>query len=112
MAFHEIELDELRGLVDGDGALFLVDALPPIAYGASHLPGAINVPETSVDGLADRRLPDRDALVVVYCANPGCESSVVVAERLVELGYTNVRHFSGGKDAWRDAGLPLEGGRA
>ena len=111
MALQEIELDELRGLVDGDGALVLVDALPPIAFGASHLPGAINIPETSVDGLVDRRLPDRDALVVVYCANASCESSVVVATRLVELGYTNVRHFSGGKEAWHDAGLPLEGSR-
>jgi rhodanese-related sulfurtransferase len=108
----EIGLDELRALLDSGAAVVLVDALPPIAFAASRLPGAINVPEVSVDGTAHSRLPDRDALVVVYCANPSCESSVVVAERLVELGYTNVRHFSGGKQAWRDAGLPLEGGRA
>ena len=29
-----------------------------------------------------------------------------------ELGYRNVRHYPGGKDEWKDAGLPLEGGRA
>ncbi len=61
--------------------------------------------------LAERRIPDREAQVVVYCAGPECESSGEVAARLVELGYTNVRHFSGGKQAWREAGLPLEGGR-
>jgi rhodanese-related sulfurtransferase len=36
---------------------------------------------------------------------------VLVAERLLELGYRNVRHYAGGKRDWIDAGLPLEGGR-
>jgi rhodanese-related sulfurtransferase len=34
---------------------------------------------------------------------------VVVARRLVELGYENVRHYPGGKRDWLEAGLPLEG---
>ena len=88
-----------------------MDALPAIAYAGAHLPGAVNITPERVDTLAERRIPDRDARVVVYCANPSCDSSVTVAARLVELGYTNVRHFSGGKQAWREAGLPLEGGR-
>jgi len=91
--------------------LVLVDALAPISYAASHLPGAINMPPQRVDELAERRIPGRDAEVVVYCANPGCDSSVEVATRLIELGYRNVRHYAGGKRDWADAGLPFEGGR-
>ena len=64
-----------------------------------------------METLLERRIPDRDTEVVVYCANPDCESSVEVAERLVELGYTRVSHYAGGKQDWREAGLPLEGGR-
>jgi len=30
------------------------------------------------------------------------------ATRLQKLGYSNVRHYPGGKDKWRDLGLPLE----
>ena len=37
-----------------------------------------------------------------------CDDSVVTAERLQELGYTNVRHYAGGKDEWKRLGLPLE----
>jgi rhodanese-related sulfurtransferase len=88
-----------------------VDALSPIAFAGAHLPGAINITPDRVDTLAERRIPDRDAEVVVYCQNPECESSVTVAARLVELGYTNVLHYSGGKQEWREAGLPLERGR-
>ena len=88
-----------------------MDALSPISFAASHLPGAINMPPERVDDLAERRIPDRNAEVVVYCAGRGCESSVDVATRLIELGYRNVHHYAGGKEEWRDAGLPLEGSR-
>jgi rhodanese-related sulfurtransferase len=108
----EIDTDALRRRIDSDEPLVLVDALSLISFAASHLPGAINIPPERVDDLAPRRLPDLDAEIVVYCASPTCTSSVEVAERLLELGYTQVRHYAGGKRAWVDAGLPLEGGRA
>lgn len=110
-ALVEIDRDALQGMLARGDELVLVDALAPMAYAAAHLPGAINIPPERVDELAARRIPDPDAEVVVYCANPSCESSVDVGERLVALGYRNVRHYSGGKQDWRDAGLPLEGGR-
>jgi rhodanese-related sulfurtransferase len=110
-ALAEISRDELVALLDGGEALVLVDALGPISYGAAHLPGAINIPPERVDALADRRIPSLDRLVVVYCANPACESSVEVAERLVGLGYRNVLHYAGGKEDWAAAELPLEGSR-
>jgi rhodanese-related sulfurtransferase len=110
-ALAEIDREELQQRLERDDDLVLVDALGPISYGAAHLPGAINIPPDRVDALAERRIPDLDALVIVYCANPSCESSVVVAQRLVELGYRNVLHYSGGKEDWKAAGLPLEGAR-
>jgi rhodanese-related sulfurtransferase len=100
-----------RKVEDGD-ELVIVDALPPISFAASHLPGSINIPPGTEDERAPRRISDLETEVVVYCMNPTCYSSVSVANRLVELGYSNVRHYPGGKDDWKDAGLPLEGGRA
>jgi rhodanese-related sulfurtransferase len=55
-----------------------------------------------------RRLPDRNAEIVVYCANARCDDSHHTARRLQELGYTNLRHYAGGKDEWRERQLPLE----
>jgi rhodanese-related sulfurtransferase len=109
-ALAEIGREELLRKLQGDEYV-LIDALGPISYGAAHLPGAINIPPERVYALAPRRIPDLDSPVFVYCANPSCESSVEVAQRLVELGYRNVRHYAGGKDDWAAAGLPLEGGR-
>ena len=103
--------DELWNKIQDGDPLVLVDALSPMSYAASHLPGAINIPLASVKERAPRRIPERETEIVVYCQSPTCDSSVLVAERLVELGYLNVRHYAGGKDDWAAAGLPLEGGR-
>jgi rhodanese-related sulfurtransferase len=107
----EIDREDLQQRLEGDDDFVLVDALGPISYGAAHLPGAINIPPDRVEDLAHRRITDLDTSVVVYCANPSCESSVEVAQRLVELGYRNVLHYAGGKEDWKAAGLPLEGAR-
>jgi rhodanese-related sulfurtransferase len=108
---HEITRESLWEKLQRGDDFVLVDALGPISFAGAHLPGAINIPPKSCDELAASRIPDFETEVVVYCAGPDCESSVEVGERLRELGYRNVRHFSGGKQAWREAGLPLEGGR-
>jgi rhodanese-related sulfurtransferase len=98
----------LRRIQEGD-SLVVVDALPPMAYAHSHLPGAINLPPSSIDpDIVARRIPDRFAEIIVYCANPDCEDSLATAQRLQGLGYTNVSHYAGGKNEWRDAGFPLE----
>jgi rhodanese-related sulfurtransferase len=89
----------------------LVDALAPLSYAAAHLPGAISIPPDDVVTRASRRIPDRNAEIVVYCSSETCDSSLVVADRLIELGYRNVLHYAGGKRDWAEAGLPLEGGR-
>jgi rhodanese-related sulfurtransferase len=103
-----IGCDELRAKLENDGGVVVVDALPPMSFAHSHLPGAINLPPRDVNASTVKRLPDRDAEIVVYCANPTCEDSVDTASRLLELGYTNVRHYPGGKDEWRERGFPLE----
>jgi rhodanese-related sulfurtransferase len=107
-----IEREELRRRLEAGDGLVLVDALAPIAYARSHLPGAINLVPEWVDERAPTSIPDRDAEVVVYCLGPDCESSVDVGMRLVRLGYRNVRHYAGGKTDWVEAGLPLEGASA
>ena len=106
----EISRDQLRQKIENGDVFVLVDALPPMSFAHSHLPGAINLPPAWVDERGPRRIPNRDAEVVVYCASSTCDSSAEVAERLIELGYRNVLHYTGGKKDWVHAGLPLERG--
>jgi len=100
--------EELNAKIEAGDELVLVDALAPISYARSHLPGAINLPLEWVDDRAPRRIPDLATAIVVYCIDVECDSSVRVGERLRSLGYANVRHYAGGKREWVEAGLPLE----
>jgi rhodanese-related sulfurtransferase len=104
-----ITLDELRARIDANPALVLVEALPEQYHRHSHLPGAINIPHDEVDALAPALLPDRDAEIVVYCADGPCPNSGIASARLSELGYTRVADYHEGKAEWIEAGLPVEG---
>jgi rhodanese-related sulfurtransferase len=105
----DITADELLQKLERGDDFVLVDALAPMVYAHSHLPSAINLPPNAVDGTrCSKRIPQLDTEIVVYCANPECDDSIVTARRLEELGYTNVRHYPGGKEEWRGRGLPLE----
>jgi rhodanese-related sulfurtransferase len=107
-ALPEISRDELWERIERGDDLVIVDALAPMSFAHSHLPGAINLPPEWVEERGPRHIPGPGAAIVVYCASATCESSVEVGSRLVELGYRNVRHYVGGKKDWVDAGLPLE----
>jgi rhodanese-related sulfurtransferase len=107
-----ITREALLAKMDSGEHFVLVDALAPISFAASRLPGAINLPPTLVDDRAPARISDPNTEIVVYCSGATCDSSVIVGERLLALGYRNVRHYVEGKEDWVAAGLPLEGGRA
>ena len=109
--FAQISRDALREKIARGDDFVLVDALSPISFAMSHLPGAINLTPGWVDDRARRRIPGLDTEVVVYCESSDCDSSAAVADRLVQLGYRNILHYVEGRRDWAAAGLPLEGGR-
>ena len=107
-----ITRDEIKSLLDEGRPVTLVEALPEKYWKHSHLPGAINIPHDRTGELAPQLLPDKGALIVVYCANEPCKNSTIASGELVSLGYRNVREYIGGKQDWIDAGLPVEKGVA
>ncbi len=109
MPAKKITLDELQARIRSNPDLVLVEALPEPYYRHSHLPGAVDIPHEEVDSLAPELLPDKNAEIVVYCASGPCRNSAVASQRLVSLGYANVRDYHEGKAEWVDAGLKVEG---
>jgi len=65
-----IRRDELKQKIDRGDDFVLMETLPPSSYESAHLPGAVNVPLEKLRELVPDLAPEKDAAIVVYCANP------------------------------------------
>ncbi|QWC84824.1 rhodanese-like domain-containing protein [Nocardioidaceae bacterium] len=89
---------------DLGGRLVVIDARSADAYAAGHLPGAVRLPEPTVESLA--AFGD-DALLVTYCWGPHCNGATKLASRIAALGF-GVREMLGGVWGWQQEGFELE----
>lgn len=103
-----ITREEISNRLDDGEPVTLVEALPPGYFDEAHLPGAINIPHDQVRELASVLLPDKEALIAVYCASTACNNSRIAVNLLRSLGYINAREYVDGKQDWIEAGLPVE----
>ena len=107
-AIRIIDRGELIACLDSCMPMTLIECLPERHYNEAHLPDAIRLNHDEVLARAPDVLPDRDALVVAYCANARCRNSHMAASTLVAMGYTQVAVYAGGKEDWLDAGMRVE----
>lgn len=103
-----ISQDDLRRRLDGGEPLTLLDVRQPAQMTGDRrtLPRATVMPPDKVERRYAELPTDRE--VIVYCACPNEETSGRVVHWLNERGY-HARALTGGFDAWRNAGLPLDG---
>ncbi len=101
---REVSVDEARARQES-GA-YLVDVREESEWAAGHAAGAAHLGKGVIERDVEARIPDRDAEVLLYCG--GGFRSVLAAESLQRMGYTNVASIEGGWRAWTGAGLPVE----
>jgi rhodanese-related sulfurtransferase len=104
----EIGLQDLMARMRSATPPVLLEALPAKYYEEGHLPGARHLPHDEVRARVATLVPDKRTSIVVYCASDTCRNSHLAASQLVQLGYADVSVYAGGKQAWSEAGLPLE----
>ena len=92
-------------LINREDAL-LLDVRDAGEYGAGHLLGAKHLPLARIDEGASELAKKKERPLIVYC--DGSERSGKAAAALKRQGFTRVAALTGGLDAWRQAGLPVE----
>ena len=91
--YEQISGAEAKALMDSESGYIIIDARTQEEYDQGHIPGAIMIPEYEIADRAEKELPDKDQLILVYCRSG--RRSKIAAEELVKLGYTNVKEFGG-----------------
>lgn len=100
-----ISVSDAKVLFDKAGVTFL-DVRTKKEYKSGHVPGAINLSRGLIEFKIGKKLPDKNAVVVVYCKSGGRSS--LATNTLVRMGYKNVKSMNGGWKAWTKAGYPVE----
>ena len=91
--YQQITAQEAKAIMDTESEYIIIDARTEEEFAAGHIANAILIPEYEVSARAEAELPDKDALILVYCRSG--RRSKIASEELVKLGYTNVKEFGG-----------------
>jgi rhodanese-related sulfurtransferase len=92
----------------------LLDVREPAEWEKGHIPGAVLAPRGMLEWYADPTTPyakpelttKRDAHIIVACASGG--RSMLAAQTLQSMGYTDVVNMAGGFNEWSKQGFPIE----
>jgi len=103
----DISHADLKAAVEA-GKVALIDCNGTNSFNKHHIPGAVNF-STNKDDLAKLLPADKSTLVVAYCGNEQCNAYQKGANAAQALGYTNVKHYSGGIAGWLKANEKTEG---
>ena len=93
IGYEQISADDAKGLIDSESEFIIIDARTESEYAEGHIEGAILIPEYEIADRAEKEIPDKDRLILVYCRSG--RRSKIASEELVKLGYTNVKEFGG-----------------
>jgi rhodanese-related sulfurtransferase len=117
LGLENLSIDELVDELESDPDLLLVDIRElqeRVDLGA--IPGSVHVPRGMLEFWADpqsryyRDYFQEQRRTVLFCAGGG--RSVLAAQALIDMGFSNVAHVEHGFAGWERAGLPLEDVRA
>lgn len=91
--FLQISQEEAAEMMKKDDGHVVVDVRRPDEFAEGHIPGAINVPNEDIGDEQPKALPDLDQILLVYCRSG--RRSVEAANKLADIGYTNIYEFGG-----------------
>lgn len=92
-SYTQISQNRAKEMMALDDGHVIVDVRRQDEYDAGHIPGAILIPNESIDTERPAELPDLDQVVLIYCRSGN--RSKQAAQKLADMGYTNVHEFGG-----------------
>ena len=91
--YEQITAEDAKRLMDSGEVCIILDVREQDEYDEGHIANAILIPYGEIENRAERIIPDKDKLILVYCRSG--RRSRIAAESLAKLGYTNIKDFGG-----------------
>jgi rhodanese-related sulfurtransferase len=101
---RDVTVQQTRDRLQADPAVKLVDVREDSEWNTAHAAGAIHLGKGVIERDIEEKIPDRNAEIILYCG--GGFRSVLAADALQKMGYTNVASMAGGWRDWVASGAP------
>jgi rhodanese-related sulfurtransferase len=105
---RETDIDTVRRRLEDGDAVRLIDVREDEEWQKGHIPGAIHIGKGVIERDIEKTIPETSAAIVLYCG--GGYRSVLAADTLQRMGYTNVESMMGGYRGWIAEGNPVDSG--
>ena len=92
-SYTQISQDEAKEMMEQDDGHVIVDVRRPDEFETGHIPGAVCIPNEKIGSEQPKELPDPDQVILVYCRSGN--RSKQAAQKLFDMGYSNVYEFGG-----------------
>ena len=91
--YKKISAEEARRMMEEQTDYILLDVRTEEEFAEIRIDGAILIPDYEIKDRAADELPDKTALILIYCRSG--RRSANVAHELIDMGYTDVYDFGG-----------------
>ena len=92
-SYKQISQEQAKEMMEKYDGHVVVDVRRQDEYDAGHIPGAILIPNESINKDQPEELPDPDQIILVYCRSGN--RSKQAAQKLFDMGYRNIYEFGG-----------------
>jgi len=96
VGYKKISAEDAYRIMQNTNDYILLDVRTDEEFMEKHIEGAVLIPDNEIGIRSEIELPDKDALILVYCRSG--RRSANAANELIEMGYTNVYDFGGIND--------------
>ena len=93
LIYEQITQEEAKKLMDTESDYVVLDVRTEEEFAEGHIEKAVLIPDYEIENKAESMLKDKEQLILVYCRSG--RRSKLAAEKLVSLGYSNVKEFGG-----------------
>ena len=88
-----VSMDEIVQIMNENSNYIILDVRTMQEYNEGHIPNAICIPNETISENIINKLPNKEQLILIYCRSGN--RSKQAAQKLKNLGYTNLIEFGG-----------------
>lgn len=103
-SYDEISTITAKSYFETKKGLF-IDSRPYGKFAAGTIIGSLNIPDTKLDEYLGWFPNDKTVVIIPYCGGYTCSKSHDIGNKLVSLGYKNIKVYAAGYPEWQEMGL-------